>query len=254
MEINKQREIQLNQTEKLFKLSALLSVDSFFYGLFDRQRILTKSVHIDIFENPKIQDIPLHQDEACIGILNDSFTLVSHSDHLLGSDPLTDIDDPSKELFCDELPNIDARLYYKLHPEQSRFLKDNFTNFQQTHLISALIRNVEHEKTGSFIHVTKIETSIIVVVFDNSKVLMANTFQPSDDISILYYLQLICHQYGLQKEMLAIELSGMFTNPDRSTSFLDLYFDRVSYSSLDLNPNSSSVYSSLLLSILKCAS
>ena len=256
MEIKDQKEIQLTQTENFNKLSALLSVDSFFYGLFDDQGVLANSAHIDILKHPNIPEFLRNANSGCIGILNDLFTIIPHSDNdqLSEFDPLSHVDEPESELFFDELPNTNARLYYKLHAEQIRFLNENFDQLQHVHLISALVQNVALKRTGSFIHVTKIDEKLMIVVFDDGKVLMANSFQPSDDISLLYYLQLICHQYGIQKELLTIELSGIYSDPDKSTSFLDLYFDHVSYAHLDHNSTPSNFYSSLLKSILQCAS
>lgn len=254
MEI-KDKHIQPTKTEDQKKLSAMLCVDSFFYGLYDTEDVLSRT-YSSKYQDAIPASIPVHTEPtSCIGIFNDMFTIIPLSEENDTNEDTgisNELNIPFQNSFSEPLPKINGRILYAIHVEQEQFYTTNFPNVRRVHFVGALINHLSHDKHSAKIHVSNVNDKLVLLAFDQGKMLMVNIFHHSDKVSLLYYVQLISQQYLLSPENLTIELSGIYSNVDEVKSFLDPYFFRI----LDVTDQDSPSHKSSfpLDSILQCAS
>ncbi len=266
MEIDKKRSAStISDPDKVYKLSALIHADSFFYALMDDE---------DLFHSDEIQLTDLTQDfsqhnlhsdtrDTQIAVLNKDFTIVSASDfdeqyisyYVRQVTGRSSFDEGI--IRSDYIADLDAYVCYRLSKTTFNTCCETFSSPKIYHAVSALIGSIHSKPGRALIHLCRIGRQTVFIASKNGRLVVANTISHFRPLSVLYYVTLMKQTLDFSDENFDLELSGDCTPADGIESLMLKYFNNVSYRSALLTLdgralNSSSVFFPLR-SILLCA-
>ena len=227
MEIKEILTDQVVTPEEPFKLSGIIKLDSFFYGLFDRNCMIKKANQIPIV--PKNFSEELRYESAHVSVMNDLFTIVPYEQSDSENSFTQQISDNTKKTYSQHLPSLNATILFSLYPEQKSFYRSFFADTEISHIVGDLAIALGNFEIGDTIHLCKMNEHFVLIGFKDSQLVVANTFYGNDISTVLYYLNLTCHLHSFDSNNIILELSGDFFVSPNDISLIKDYFPTATY-------------------------
>ena len=257
----------MNQINQNTELSALIGVDSFFYAHFDPSNDLLSSGKIT---SSSVDGLIKHEGiantigKARFGIVENRFSIVPQSEfdsaHLkeyLIRD--TELNEGEKLIYRSDLSEkFGVRIVYAVLARLVKDLNDHFQQPSLSHFTTALMDSYDYSASSSdCIMACLYENSLSLVAIKNQRLQLANIYNVADDLSLLYFLNLVFEKLDYNKEETPIIMSGEIDSENDSWKGLKRYFGNISvgdsafFKDSELKPNDSMLYP--LSCIAQCA-
>lgn len=128
-----------------------------------------------------------------------------------------------------ELPALESKNIFGLYAPLYFSLSDYFESFQLLHFSTVFIRRMALlQKTSQqkAVYVDVAETSMLVIVFDQDKLLFANMFDFKQGEDFIYFILLVYNQLGLHTEEVPLYFFGQI---DRSSALYSIAYQYVKH-------------------------
>lgn len=241
--------LQLTQKKSFAKLSILLGMDSFVFMITDTQGKVVALKHYDFPEtitNPielgrRIQPLFVEDellkasyDQVFVAIDVNQFTIVpeflfkdSQAEKYLQQ--VTTVSENDK-VRVDRLPELKAKLVYKIDKGIHFLLKLHYPECKIFHLYTAFLTSIRQQNellplNGKYVFVNAQVSSLNIAVFNQQNLLLANSYRYQAPEDCLYFVSLIFEQFELDQEKTPVFLSGLI---DPKGDLVELLFDRLS--------------------------
>lgn len=240
MEVKKSlTSLHIPSSEKTYKLSALIDVDSFFYAILDDDEQVARVDYIKLSEDMDLKKY-FRLKSAKIAVANRFYTLIPEADYSEQSldDYVHQVIGPSlHNQYVYQVDHVKEACLYVCYAMPISLYQYCF-NLPAIpiihHQVSALLTQVSNEEAKSMMHVSRYQDLIIIIAFANGQLYLANTFESRSPITTLYYITLVQKELGIKKRDVDIEFSGDFIPGDETERLVSRYYNNLSYRSASL--------------------
>ncbi|GAC1380942.1 MAG: hypothetical protein NVSMB45_04930 [Ginsengibacter sp.] len=132
-----------------------------------------------------------------------------------------------KMILNDNLPNLEIHNFYSIPLYIHYYVISHFPLAKFNHEVSYLLKNEPFEATA--IQVNFHHSKLVVIVWVNGKLVLANTFFFTAAEDVIYHLLNVCKQLGLDNST-DILVGGMIDNDSALAKEINKYFSKIIYS------------------------
>jgi hypothetical protein len=131
----------------------------------------------------------------------------------------------------DDLGTLNAKNVYVPYVNINNYLFQNFGEFEYKHhstvLIEKLLKNNTTKEKTMFVNVSK--TSLDIVVLENEKLLLSNTFSYNSKEDFIYYVLFVAEQLNLDVQEFPLFLMGKINLKSKTYKTTYKYIKNVSF-------------------------
>jgi hypothetical protein len=131
----------------------------------------------------------------------------------------------------DDLGTLNAKNVYVPYVNINNYLFQNFGEFEYKHhstvLIEKLLKNNTTKEKTMFVNVSK--TSLDIVVLENEKLLLSNTFSYNSKEDFIYYVLFVAEQLNLDVQEFPLFLMGEINLKSKTYKITYKYIKNVSF-------------------------
>ena len=225
------------QNHKDWELSALVSADSFFYTLFQNSvpNELNERYNSELNDTLKEEMAQMNIVKSKFGVLNNHFSIVSHSEY--DSDHLASFlvdqsgfESKNKIIRSDISEKFDVRVVYSVPRDLIKSINEQLSNPSLCHIVTALLDGVEYENRGKAqMDICFVKDQMILILSSDNQLQLANVYEISDPSSAIYFISLICNQQEFASEGIPIFLSGDIKQGDDRFRLISNYFSAATF-------------------------
>ena len=149
------------------------------------------------------------------------------------------------QFFSDHLINLSAYNVYSIPDSITRLFND-FKNVRFMHFSSSLIEasllNTQRNKSHSLILVNVLPTSFQIIVVNNQKLELYNSFFYQSIEDFIYYLLFVLDQLNIKNDETSITLTGEVENNSSTFEMLNKYINTLNFGHRPDNLNFSYIF------------
>jgi hypothetical protein len=113
---------------------------------------------------------------------------------------------------------------YAVPKDVHEWMQKNFTNGKYWHQYTVSIKNYPSTNAGNSVQIDFRENEFLMLVINNNKLLLAQTYLYSTPGDVVYYILKTCRQFGLSQQNTNIQLSGLIDRQSALYIELSQYF------------------------------